>query len=168
MSESGHPMDTSGRIRRTDAATRMARALPLVVSGMSYAEVAAEVGVSERTVRRWATEDERFRAAIMEATDTAQVKAREAAAASDSSIADALERRRFWTTMMRSDGTDGRPALEPKDRLKASELLGKAGGDFVTRVEQSGPDGGPVQSEVRVLAVTIDVARELAQEGSGR
>ena len=40
-------------------------------------------------------------------------------------IADATERQEFWTEMMRNT------AIEPKDRLKASELLAKRHGDFI-------------------------------------
>lgn len=47
-------------------------------------------------------------------------------------IANATERREFWTQMMRNGG------VEAKDRLKASELLGKAQGDFVERHEVTG------------------------------
>lgn len=47
-------------------------------------------------------------------------------------VADAAERREFWTSVMRdSDG-------DMKDRLKASELLGRTGGDFIERSESSG------------------------------
>ncbi|MFO1351901.1 MAG: terminase small subunit [Gammaproteobacteria bacterium] len=47
-------------------------------------------------------------------------------------IATAEERQRFWTRLMR------RRNIEYKDRLKASELLGKAQGDFIERREVSG------------------------------
>lgn len=47
-------------------------------------------------------------------------------------IATAVERQEFWTAVMRSD--EGYEA-EMKDRLKASELLGKAQLDFVEKVE---------------------------------
>ncbi|GHV30806.1 hypothetical protein FACS1894167_12220 [Synergistales bacterium] len=33
-------------------------------------------------------------------------------------------------------------AAEVKDRLRASELLGKSEGDFITRTEITGKDGG--------------------------
>ena len=44
-------------------------------------------------------------------------------------IATRQDRQRFWTDTMQ----DG--ALDMKDRLKASELLGKSEGDFLDRVE---------------------------------
>lgn len=52
-------------------------------------------------------------------------------------IADASERQRFWTTVMRDEEE------EMRDRQKASELLGKAQGDFIER--HAGPDGEPLQ-----------------------
>lgn len=45
-------------------------------------------------------------------------------------IATREERWEFWTAMMR-----GKEPGEPKDRLKASELLGKSQGDFIDRVD---------------------------------
>jgi hypothetical protein len=35
---------------------------------------------------------------------------------------------------------------EMKDRLKASELLGKSEGDFLERTEITGKDGSPLQA----------------------
>lgn len=58
---------------------------------------------------------------------------------SDALIADAKERQQFWTAIMR--GSDN---PEMKDRLKASELLGRASGDFLERHEHSGPGGAPL------------------------
>lgn len=52
-----------------------------------------------------------------------------AAEVKDESIADAKERQRFWTSTLRD------AELEMKDRLKASELLGRAHADFVERNE---------------------------------
>ena len=45
-------------------------------------------------------------------------------------IATREERQSFWTAMMR-----GEEPGEPKDRLKASELLGRSQGDFIDRVD---------------------------------
>ena len=56
-------------------------------------------------------------------------------------IADAAERQRWWTTVVRDTQAD------LKDRLRASELLGKAQGDFIEKQEHSG-------------AVTVRVIRE--------
>ena len=61
-------------------------------------------------------------------------------------IADAQERKAFWTTVMRGEES------ELKDRLKASELLGKAGGDFIERREQVG------DTTVRVIYENVNDA----------
>ncbi len=53
-------------------------------------------------------------------------------------IANREQREIFWSSVM----NDGEELM--KHRLKASELLGKAGGDFVTRTEVSGPGGSPL------------------------
>jgi len=50
-------------------------------------------------------------------------------------------RRNFWRDVMVGDQYDMR------DRIKCSELLGKADGDFIERKELSGPGGGPIQSQ---------------------
>lgn len=54
-------------------------------------------------------------------------------------IADRKERQTFWTQVARNRKVD------MKHRLKASELLGKAKGDFLSKVEITGSGGGPVQ-----------------------
>lgn len=53
---------------RTDAEARKARALPLVILGVPYRDVAKEVGVTAATVERWVREDPRFRHALETAT----------------------------------------------------------------------------------------------------
>jgi phage terminase small subunit len=50
-------------------------------------------------------------------------------------IASVEERQQFWTSILR--GEENYEA-EMKDRLKASELLGKCQGDFIERVQNSG------------------------------
>ena len=52
--------------------------------------------------------------------------------AGDPAIATREERQRFWASTMRSADVPW------KDRLRASELLGKSGGDFVERHEHQG------------------------------
>jgi phage terminase small subunit len=47
-------------------------------------------------------------------------------------IADAAERQRWWTSVVRDKAAD------MKSRLRASELLGKAQGDFIEKQEHSG------------------------------
>lgn len=49
-------------------------------------------------------------------------------------IASAIERQQFWTSIMRAEGEFS--GSELKDRIKAAELLGKTQGDFIERVEQ--------------------------------
>lgn len=64
---------------------------------------------------------------------------------SHSRIATAVERQSFWSGLMRgvdiykNVGIDEPvPDVEMKERIKASELLGKAQQDFVTKVDVSG------------------------------
>lgn len=54
-------------------------------------------------------------------------------AGSNSRIATAIERQEFWTSIMRGQ------LFEVDDKqIKASEILGKAQGDFINKVEMSG------------------------------
>jgi len=55
--------------------------------------------------------------------------------ASSARIADAKERQEFWTAVMRAEAAQQFAEAELKDRLKASELLGKAQLDFIEKVE---------------------------------
>ena len=48
---------------------------------------------------------------------------------SSSLIATAIQRQEFWTSIMRDD------EIGIGDRLRASEILGKAQGDFIQKVE---------------------------------
>ena len=57
------------------------------------------------------------------------------------------QRQEFWTQVARSKDQD------MKDRLKASELLGRSQGDFISRTEITGASGGPIVSEVRIRFV---------------
>ena len=50
-------------------------------------------------------------------------------------IADRQERQKFWTRMMRDESEDA------KDRLKASDLLGKSEADFTENLSHKIPDG---------------------------
>ena len=54
-------------------------------------------------------------------------------------------RRNFWATVMGGEG------YEMRDRIKCSELLAKADGDFIEKHEVSGPGGGPIQSQALVI-----------------
>jgi phage terminase small subunit len=60
-------------------------------------------------------------------------------------IADVKERREFWTTTLRNCDVPW------KDRLRASELLGKSEGDFIDRHEHTGPGGGAITQIVRIV-----------------
>jgi len=59
-------------------------------------------------------------------------------------IADMTEVKEFWTNMLRNRAAD------PKDRLKASELIAKTNGAFLDRIENSG-------------IIKIDIADELKE-----
>ncbi len=70
-------------------------------------------------------------------------------------IATREQRQTFWTRVMlgeekvpvlsKEDGEVIEAPPEMKDRLKASELLGKSQGDFLERREVTGAGGGPVK-----------------------
>lgn len=65
-------------------------------------------------------------------------------------IADAAERREFWSKVMRGEFGD---EAEMRDRLKAAELLGKASGDFIERREITSPDGSLRPITIQVVGV---------------
>ena len=71
------------------------------------------------------------------------IQEREGKEASDR-VATRAERQAFWTDIMR----DGEAAM--KDRLRASELLGKAAGDFLDRVEVESNANLDMRMEVRM------------------
>lgn len=60
-------------------------------------------------------------------------------------IATRDERLQILTKIIRSEGIES-----TKDRLKALDQLSKISGDYIQRVELSGPDGGAVQTETRI------------------
>ena len=67
----------------------------------------------------------------------------------DPLIATREERQRFWTAILRGDmAEDG---FDTKDRLKASELLGKASGDYLERL--ANPDGSALQMPALTVVV---------------
>jgi len=63
-------------------------------------------------------------------------------------IATREERQNFWTEVLLSG------EVEMKDRLKASELLGKSQADFVDRKEISGANGGPLDININLESLT--------------
>ncbi|MCU0807949.1 MAG: terminase small subunit [Candidatus Contendobacter sp.] len=71
---------------------------------------------------------------------------------SNSRIANAKERQEFWTAVMRGDvGYEA----DMKDRLKASELLGKAKGDFI--------DESPAATTINNLWITPEILRTIRE-----
>jgi phage terminase small subunit len=58
-------------------------------------------------------------------------------------IADMQEVKEFWTNVLRNKAAD------PKDRLKASELIAKTNGAFLDRVEHSGDIKVELAGEVK-------------------
>ncbi len=62
----------------------------------------------------------------------------------EAAIASIEEQRQFWTSVQRAD------EQAMRDRLKASELLGKSHGAFVDRVEQTGTSSVTMQVAVIV------------------
>lgn len=86
-------------------------------------------------------------------------------------IATLDELRERWSTMaltgrmvIATDDGETRVPLEPKDVLKAGELLAKTMGAFVDRKEVSGPGGGPIEQQVRAVVMAGPVADDLAPE----
>ena len=64
-------------------------------------------------------------------------------------IATREERFKFWTRAMRDEDTP------MKERLKASELLGKAEGDFLERVEVEHSGNLDIRGEVRLRLLEL-------------
>ena len=74
-------------------------------------------------------------------------------------IATREERQAFWTATMRN------AKAEMRDRLKASELLGKSEADFVDRVEASGTGGAPLLvMSAEMTSEAVRRARQIARE----
>lgn len=79
----------------------------------------------------------------------------------DPKIAKRKDRQRFWTLVMTSD------EVEMKDRLKASELLGRSQRDFIERRELSGPNGKPIHMHVRADEMSDDELAAIAASKAG-
>lgn len=71
--------------------------------------------------------------------------------ASDPQIADRTARQRLWSEI--AFGRGAYREAELRDRLKASELLGKSQADFVERHEHAGANGAPL---VRIIHTFTD------------
>lgn len=102
------------------------RAFVVAYARHGVAERAAiEAGYSNRTARGSA-------ARLLANAGIRAELSRISSIATTEAVADLRERREFWTRTMR----DGDAPM--RERLKASELLGKSEGDFLDRVEQGG------------------------------
>lgn len=66
-------------------------------------------------------------------------------------VADRAERQAFLTKIMRGQ-VNAQTKDEQMARLRACELLGKMQGDYVQRVEHTGPDGAPIEVAARESA----------------
>lgn len=64
----------------------------------------------------------------------------------DPAAATREQRQQFWTAVM--NGTTPFKKASLKDRLKASELLGKSQADFIDKHEHGGPGGAPIAVRV--------------------
>lgn len=108
------------------------RAFAAAYASHGIAERAAvEAGYSVRTARGSTNR------LLANAGVTAEL-ARLAKAADDENIASLRELRGTWTRILRNEDAPMR------ERLRASELLGKSLGAFVERIEHSGPQGAPL------------------------
>ena len=72
-------------------------------------------------------------------------------------IATRERRLQFWTRVMDD------PKADMKNRLRASELLGKAEGDFLDRVEHSGEAPLDVTAQIRMVLLEREKARREAE-----
>jgi hypothetical protein len=84
----------------------------------------------------------------------------------DPKIATREQRQEFWTRVMNGDPEVG--FAEMRDRLKASELLGKSQADFVEKVEHTGKNGGPIQTSGIDLRKLSDRELESLEEIIGK
>lgn len=101
-------------------------------------DAARRAGYAERYVRENAPK-------ILQKTAVKDALAELTQKVSDERIADAAERQRFWTGIMRGEDVYEKAVeIDLKDRLKAAELLGKAHQDFVDKTEITGAGGAPL------------------------
>ena len=103
-------------------------------------QAAIAAGYSEKTARSMGREN------LTKPYILAEIRSREVKRRTPM-IASREERQAFWSTTMRDTGED------MKNRLKASELLGKSEADFVERQEISGVNGSPLIDGIRVELV---------------
>lgn len=74
-------------------------------------------------------------------------------------IASRQERQEFWTAVMKDELT------EMRDRLRASELLGKSETDFTDKHEHTGADGGPIEFKGSDAELEARIAAKMAALG---
>ena len=103
-------------------------------------QAAIAAGYSEKTARSMGREN------LTKPYILAEIRSREVKRRTPM-IASREERQAFWSATMRDTGED------MKNRLKASELLGKSEADFVERQEISGVNGSSLIDGIRVELV---------------
>jgi phage terminase small subunit len=118
---------------------RKRRFVELYLVGGNATRAAQTAGYSARTAKQQGSRllQEPAIAAAVAAGQAEQKKA---------AVADRDARQAFWTQVMLAKGRFKKAAM--KDRLKASELLGKSQGDFIERHEHAGKDGLPIGLKV--------------------
>lgn len=115
-------------------------------------KAAIAAGYSKRTAQRMGSEN------LSKPLVAEAIRARERERASPV-IATRKERQAFWTATMRN------AKAEMRDRLKASELLGKSEADFLDRVEASGTGGAPLLvMSAEMTSEAVRRARQIARE----
>ena len=68
-------------------------------------------------------------------------------------IATKRERQEFWSKVFRGEVKDGDEDTKMRDRLKASDLLGKSFADFTENLRHTGEDGGPVEIRMNIEGI---------------
>jgi phage terminase small subunit len=118
------------------------RFVDFFVETANATEAAIRAGYSKRTAAQ--TGSENLRKPHIAAAIEKRNKELE-----DERIADMVEVKRFWTSMMRD------PEAQATDRLKASEFIAKTNAAFRDRVEHTGTDGKPLFEVVVVKPPVI-------------
>ena len=117
---------------------RLARALPLFASGMPYAQIARVMGLSLRTVQRYASTEEVRETIEAQTEQAAQTTAQALASAREIAIGTLL-------------GVMGDDDASPEARVKAAlGLLDRSGFGATTKTEHSGPGGGPITHAIKM------------------
>lgn len=116
----------------------------------AFAAAYAQHGIAERAALEAGYSPRTARAGRLLANVGIRAELDRLAAATDAAnIADLRELRTTWTRAMRGEG------IPWKDRLRASELLGKSLGAFAPeKIEHSGPGGTPLAGPVINLTLT--------------